>query len=311
MPEGDGSVGVYEAIAELVRLGIVEPTWIIPPTPYGVHGDWDDDDDGVGAIDDDGQEVGDWWEPIVWWNEPFPGRDPTFRYDGFDPDRIGGGRFSENHVLLAERNESDGIRVWQARAIFANPCGNAVHEDVAAGVSHARAFGMELFVIPDNPELRWYSSDAAACVFRELHPLPYTTFKRTFRYFLLRKTAHPTAATGAARLKPGVLPDTAIQPQLQFFQILACASEDVVRLGLADETAEQAWAWLPVALYVSWDTFCLLWALYRKGRTLWQRARALFRARCLVHYWSELASRPDRYGNAPPAAIEAFRQEFH
>ena len=304
MPRDGNRVSVASAIEELVRLGIAEPTWKQAPYSYSTYARWEDSD----SEDDEDGEGGEKAPRWLWWMEPITGRLPSCPHSGFDADWVNGGLFSDHCVTLAETNESDGIRVTQARAIFGNPYSvKGVDRETEAFV---RALGMELFVIRNNPGLGFYHSNATACVFKEMRPMPYTTFKRTFRYFLLRKTTRPTT-TEPARLKPGVLPATATQPTPIFFDILVVSSEESVRLGLDGETAEQAWAVAGMSEFIERDTFCLLWALYRKGRTLWQRARALFKARCLVYYWSELASRPDPCGNAPPAAIDAFVQEFH
>ena len=137
--------------------------------------------------------------------------------------------------------------------------------------------------------------------------MPYETFKKTFRYFLLRYTTRPRHRTLSARLKANVLPTTATQPEAIFFHHLADSSESSVRLGLNNETAAQAWA---LTSGIERATFNQIWALYRSGRILWQKVRRFLKMRFTGYYWASLAAQPDAAGNAPPGAIDAFHQEF-
>ena len=298
------------ALDELIRQGIAKPTWQLAPRSlsYSCHGVWEDSDydDDDDDDDDDDQDM----RPVLW-NEPMCGRNPQDKYSGFSADWVNR-KFHDHAMTLYEVNVSDGIEVCQARAIFSNPYSWAV----ANGVDHntlqrMQTFGMELWVSVDA-NLNWYSpggNDVATCIYKELNPMPYETFKKTFRYFLLRHTIPPTA-TQSARLKANVLPTTATQPMAYFFDQLADTSEISVRRGLNNETADQAWAQMPGQEYIERATFNQLWALYRRGRILWQMVRRFWTMRCVAYYWASLAARPDTAGNAPPGAIDAFHQEF-
>lgn len=299
------TVTKQSALDELILQGVAQPTWQLAPRPmsYSRHGRWDSDSD---DDSDDDQDM----RPVIW-NEPIPGRNPQEPYSGFDTDWVSR-KFDDHSITLYEVNASDGIEVRQARAIFSNPYRGAVAHGVDNNtLQRMQTFGMELWVSTDA-NLSWYSqggNDIATCIFKELNPMPYETFKKTFRYFLLRHTIPPTA-TQSARLKANVLPATATQPEDYFFDQLADTSESSVRLGLNNETADQAWAYLPGRSYIARATFFQIWALYRRGRTLWQTARWVLKMRFVVYYWAMLAARPDAAGNAPPGAIDAFHQEF-
>lgn len=299
------TVTTQSALDELISLGIAHPTWKLSPRGivYSSYCKWElDDVDSDDSGDDDGNRT-------VFWTESIPGRHPEHPYSGFDPDWVDG-RFHDHAIALYEINESDGIEVSQARAIFTNPyIAQGVDNATAA---HLQTLGMELWVDLDNPRLKWHlpgRGDVAACVYKELNPMPYETFKKTFRYFLARHTILGTASQ-STHLKPNVLPTTAIQPHDHFFDILVDSSHRSVRLGLDNETADRAWAGLSGKTYIDRATFDLLWALYRRGRSLWNRLRRFLKLRFVVYYWASLAARPDAAGNAPPGAIDAFRNEF-
>ena len=243
------AVTQQSALDELISQGVAQPTWQLAPNQvfYSRHGYWPQN-------------------APVHWIEPMPGRDPNpaNRFSGFDTDWADQ-KFADHRVTLYEINESDGIAVFQARAIFSNPYRAAI----AGGVDNAtlqrmQNLGMELWVSLNDANLRWYSNATGACVYKELNPMPYETFKKTFRYFLLRHTNPPTNGHGA-RLKPNVLPHTLAQPDPYFFDHLADASERSVRMGLNNETAHQAWATLPGQNYIERNTFNWLWARYRSG----------------------------------------------
>ena len=295
------------ALDELILQGVAQPTWQLAPMglSYVSHAsphpffDYPDDDDGQSMC-------------LLRWNEPMQGRNPQDPYSGFDPNWVSSSKFRDHSITLYDVNASDGIEVCQARAIFSNLYRNTIHGGVDNNTLQSlQTFGMELWVSTDA-NLDWYSpggNDIATCIYKELDPMPYETFKKTFRYFLLRYTTTETE-TERPRFKVNVLPTTATQPDEHWFDKLANSDSRSVQLGLNNETAAQAWAHLPGKGYIERETFNHIWALYRSGRILWQKVRRFLKMRCVGYYWASLAAQPDAAGNAPPGAIDAFHQEF-
>ena len=302
------------ALDELILRGVAQPTWQLAPgsISYSSLAEWDSDDD-----EDNDDDCDDPSTRPLRWNEPMPGRNPQEPHSGFDPSWVS--RRFESHevsITLYEVNASDGIEVCQARAIFSNLSRRAIAPAIANGVDKntlqsLQTLGMALWLSVDR-NLNWYSPlashEVATHIVKELAPMPYGTFKKTFRYFLLMYT-DPRRPRGK-RLKANVSTITATQLEDYFFDHLADSSESSVRLGLNNETADQAWAHLPGDHRIARATFNQLWALYRSGRVLWQKARRVLKMRFIVYYWASLAARPDAAGNAPPAAIDAFHREF-
>ena len=132
----------------------------------------------------------------------------------------------------------------------------------------------------------------------------YETFKKTFRYFLLRYSSFagphdelPTHFKDNVTQPGGYFHN--IQPGFVFFDILQDASEKMVRLGLNNETTDEAWATMinqcvgvdddvfPIdALlddFIDRNDFDRIWALYRSGRTLWKRVRQFVNMRNVAY----------------------------
>ena len=195
------------------------------------------------------------------WQEPIPGLHLT--PGGFDPAlTLQFGGWYDHHSSMAEIHLADGIEWHISRVIFGQPYlrhGDGLVMEASLAKS-MYTLGMEVTVL-DEENMSWYNTNTKLCICKPINPMPFYVFRKTFRYWLICNTTEGMTPS----IKLGVLPDTAVHPQHIFFDLILDASLQSVRLGLNNESCDEALNSCASASpeFITRETFELLWHKYR------------------------------------------------
>ena len=209
------------------------------------------------VIQEDSQE--DSQDVLPRWQEPIPGLHPS--EGGFAPGvsqhHDGHKRWYRNDSSIVEIHLADGIEWHMSRVLVGQPCWPS-----GSGIAFAATLettmnnlGMELTVLDDPTTM--------LCICKPIDHMPFPVFRKTFRYWLICNTTDIGGMTPA--IKPGVLPvGLNDKPHPIFFDLTFDASLPKVRLGLNNETCNEAWdSCANSHEWITRETFEILWHQYR------------------------------------------------
>lgn len=234
------------AVAELKHRGIV-PQQCVDGHRYD-HDPHFDDEDG-----EDGTPMWVWKEPI-----PGPYTHGPARYDGVNLYNEYGIPHYDHGGCMVEIHRRSDIEFHLTRVLFSQPYGPRDRLDATVEEVRER-LDLEMTVVDD---LAWYHPSTTLCVYTPVFQMPFSDFRRTFRYWIITNVA-PGTEFRAFEFKNGVIPTGVTPPGSIFFDIIQCGDRASVELGLRDETASEVWNVLPSQEFVTHDTFACLWGAYR------------------------------------------------
>mgnify|MGYP001203456377 CR=1 FL=1 len=230
------------------------------------------------------------------WKEPLPGSEG---YDGFHLEQVRGDPLNLNdHVgWMGEVHLRDNIKWHIARIVHSQPYGPDNRVQLLR--THAeRLLDLNISLrVVQEAHLSWYAPGSSTlCIMRHVTPLSFEKFCKTFRYWMIVNVQCSVyeETQGEFRLRDGVLPATLPVPTGKFFDILYCADEDSVRLGLDDIGKDVYRSRGFIASFCAPDTFAFLWSAFR-FRASWSPllrcCKFIARLRSMVQ---------DRKDHAPP-----------
>ena len=225
-------------ISELHDKGIVPREY--EPLPHSYHGN-----SPRAVLDEFGR--------VVQWEEPLPG--PPNGFEGFTLNRFYHLGFLNDHSVMGEVFERCGIEWTVIRMVYSQPYGPP--DKLKNCTTRLLDMNIDLTVV-EEPHLSWYCPGATTlCLMKHKAPLSFKTFSKTFRFWLLLNS-RLKAATGWG-LRESLLPRSFQKPDSMFFDLIYCADETSVRLGL-DQTSSDAFQ---LTNFIDRDTFAFLWTKFR------------------------------------------------
>jgi hypothetical protein len=212
---------------------------------------------------------------ICEWKEPLPGSSFS-GYEGFDLETFYGdiSRLNDHVGWMGEVYVRDNIKWYIARIVHSQPYGPENRVQIfRKHTKHLLDLNISLDVV-EEPHLSWYAPGySTLCVMRHVAPLPFETFRKTFRYWIIVNVR--CSVEGNQReyqLRDDLLPDTLLPPTEQFFDTIYCVDEDSVRLGLNDIGKEVMKSHI-IASFCASNTFEFIWKEFRFRASWWPLLR--------------------------------------
>lgn len=244
-----------------------------------------------------GEETLDMAGRVLEWREPLTGSVDSYEYMGFSLDHFShnGVDINEHTGWMAEVHTRDGINWRMVRVVHSQPYGPENRAELLRLHSHQmlERHNVRLDVVED-PHLSWYSpGNSTLCIMKHIAPMPFETFRRTFRYWLILHLHKPNSTRRGWEFYDGFLPTALTPPDPIFFDIVHGCDETSVSIGPSDNGAS-VYGLPTVSEWIESSTFLFLWNAYR----FWTSWRPLLRV--LVFIARLRARRADRQAHEPP-----------